>query len=163
MDFNAAIEAALPRLRRYALKITRRVQDADDLVQDTVLLALRKQHLFRESIHGDNILPWMLTIAHNKNITNIRRAVRLTTTNLEDDDIAYDNHHNAETWIQLREIIGEVERLPPDRRRVLTQIVFGVSYDQVARAEAVPVGTVRSRLSRTRANLRAYLNGEHRP
>lgn len=162
MDFNAAIEAALPRLRRYALKITRRVQDADDLVQDTVLLALRKQHIFRESIHGDNILPWMLTIAHNKNITNIRRAVRLATTNLEDND-TLDNHHDAETWILLREIIGEIDRLTPDRRRVLTQIVFGVSYDQVARAEAVPVGTVRSRLSRTRANLRAYLNGEHRP
>ena len=151
MEFNDTVETLLPRLRRYALRLTRNVQDADDLLQDTVLLALRKKHLFRD---GTDLQAWMFTIMHNKNVTNVKRAVRRSTIELDEGAHVY---CDVENTILLKEVVAEIDRLPPPARRVVTRVAFGASYAQVGQLENIPIGTVRSRISRAREELRWYL------
>src|SRR5260221_14416042 len=81
--FRQGIESAIPALRRYARALTRNVELADDLVQDTLVRALRSEHLF----HGGDIRSWLYTILTNLNRNRLRSlARRPTLTVLGDDD-----------------------------------------------------------------------------
>src|ERR1044071_2350946 len=72
-DFDRLLEEQIPRLRRYARALTRDIERADDLVQDTLVRALIKQHLWQA---GTNLRAWLFTLMHNQNINNIRHSVR---------------------------------------------------------------------------------------
>ena len=84
-SFQQSIEAAIPALRRYARALTRNAEIADDLVQDTLVRALRSEHLF----HGGEIRSWLYTILTNLNRNRLRSlARRPTLTPIEDGDAA---------------------------------------------------------------------------
>ena len=70
--FRQGIESAIPALRRYARALTRNVELADDLVQDTLVRALRSEHLF----HGGDIRSWLYTILTNLNRNRLRSLAR---------------------------------------------------------------------------------------
>src|SRR5205807_3168584 len=70
--FRTSLEAALPALRRYARALTRDAELADDLVQDTLVRALRSEHLFHE---GD-VRRWLYTILTNLNRNRLRTLAR---------------------------------------------------------------------------------------
>src|SRR5262249_53220906 len=70
--FREGIEAAVPALRRYARALTRNRELADDLVQDTLVRALRSEHLF----HGGDIRSWLYTILTNLNRNRLRALAR---------------------------------------------------------------------------------------
>src|SRR3954464_320244 len=72
-DFNRLLEEQIPRLRRYARALTRNFERADDLVQDTLVRALVKQHLWQA---GTNLRAWLFTLMHNQNVNNARHSVR---------------------------------------------------------------------------------------
>jgi RNA polymerase sigma-70 factor, ECF subfamily len=72
-EFARLLEAQLPRLRRYARALTRDPSRADDLVQDTLVRALDKQHLYQD---GTNLRAWLFTLMHNQHVNNARRNVR---------------------------------------------------------------------------------------
>ena len=76
-DFHRRLEGEIPRLRRYARALTRNAVRADDLVQDTLARALRKEHLWQP---GTDLLAWLFTIMHNQNVNEVRRAMRDDTT-----------------------------------------------------------------------------------
>ena len=81
--FHQDIEAAIPALRRYARALTRDAETADDLVQDTLVRALRSEHLF----HGGDVRSWLYTILTNLNRNRLRSlARRPTLTPIEDND-----------------------------------------------------------------------------
>src|SRR5665647_1750318 len=81
--FKQGIEASVPALRRYARALTRDAEAADDLVQDTLVRALRSEHLF----HGGAIRSWLYTILTNLNRNRLRSlARRPTLTSIEDND-----------------------------------------------------------------------------
>ena len=81
--FRQGVEAAIPALRRYARALTRNTDVADDLVQDTLVRALRSEHLF----HGGDIRAWLYTILTNLNRNRLRTlARRPTLIAVEDDD-----------------------------------------------------------------------------
>src|SRR3972149_6780020 len=81
--FQQSIEAAVPALRRYARALTRDAELADDLVQDTLVRALRSEHLF----HGGDIRSWLYTILTNLNRNRLRSlARRPTLLAIEDND-----------------------------------------------------------------------------
>src|SRR5580704_148458 len=69
----AQIEREIPRLRRYARALTRSADRADDLVQETLLRAISKSHLWQT---GTNIRAWLFTIMHNHYVNMVRRAMR---------------------------------------------------------------------------------------
>src|SRR2546421_10109780 len=72
-DFHCRLEEQMPRLRRYARALTRDINRADDLVQDTLVRALSKQHLWQE---GTNLRAWLFTLMHNQHVNDVRRANR---------------------------------------------------------------------------------------
>src|SRR3954466_15634137 len=81
--FRQGIQATIPALRRYARALTRDAETADDLVQDTLVRALRSEHLF----HGGEIRSWLYTILTNLNRNRLRSLSRRPTlTSIEDHD-----------------------------------------------------------------------------
>src|SRR5258706_3164342 len=81
--FRQDIETAVPALRRYARALTRNAELADDLVQDTLVRALRSEHLF----HGGDVRSWLYTILTNLNRNRLRSLSRRPTLMpIEDND-----------------------------------------------------------------------------
>jgi len=74
-SFRQSIERQIPALRRYARALTRNAELADDLVQDTLLRALRSEHLF----NGGEIRSWLYTILTNLNRNRLRSLSRRPT------------------------------------------------------------------------------------
>ncbi|MCZ7642152.1 MAG: sigma-70 family RNA polymerase sigma factor [Pseudorhodoplanes sp.] len=152
--FHQGIQASVPALRRYARALTRNAETADDLVQDTLVRALRSEHLF----HGGDIRSWLFTILTNLNRNRLRSlARRPPATSLADDDAA----DLAGPEAGGRDIEGALAMLVDEQRHALLLVVLeGLSYREVAEVQGVPIGTVMSRLARARAQIKAYLDGE---
>src|SRR5258707_15454867 len=72
-DFHHRLEREVPRLRRYARALTRNAVRADDLVQETLLRAIAKEHLWQT---GTDLRAWLFTIMHNQYVNIVRRAMR---------------------------------------------------------------------------------------
>jgi len=152
--FRQSIEACIPALRRYGRALTREAETADDLVQDTLVRALRSEHLF----HGGDVRAWLFTILTNLNRNRLRSlARRPSTAQLEDDDAA----DFAGPEAGSRDIERALALLVDDQRQALLLVTLeGLSYREVAEVQGVPIGTVMSRLARARAQVKAYLDGE---
>jgi RNA polymerase sigma-70 factor (ECF subfamily) len=152
-SFQQGIEAAIPALRRYARALTRDAETADDLVQDTLVRALRSEHLF----HGGEIRSWLYTILTNLNRNRLRSlARRPTLTPIEDGDAA-----TAGPEAGGRDIERALALLVDEQRTALLLVVLeGLTYREVAEIQGVPIGTVMSRLARARVQIKNYLDGE---
>lgn len=153
-SFRQSIESSVPALRRYARALTRNAETADDLVQDTLVRALRSEHLF----HGGEIRSWLFTILTNLNRNRLRSlARRPVTASLGDNDAA--DFAGPESG--QRDIERALDMLVEDQRDALLLVVLeGLSYREIAEVQGVPIGTVMSRLARARAQIKAYLDGE---
>lgn len=152
-SFQQSIEAAIPALRRYARALTRDAETADDLVQDTLVRALRSEHLF----HGGAVRSWLYTILTNLNRNRLRSlARRPLVTQLQDDDAA----DLAGPEAGGRDIERALALLAEEQRTALLLVVLeGLTYREVAEVQGVPIGTVMSRLARARIQIKAYLDG----
>jgi RNA polymerase sigma-70 factor (ECF subfamily) len=152
--FRSNLEATIPALRRYARALTRDAETADDLVQDTLVRALRSEHLFHE---GD-VRSWLYTILTNLNRNRLRTLARRPSLAPIEDADAPDM---AGPEAGGRDIERALSTLVEDQRAALLLVVLeGLSYREVADVQGVPIGTVMSRLARARAQMKAYLDGE---
>ena len=152
--FRASVEAAIPALRRYARALTRDAETADDLVQDTLVRALRSEHLF----HGGEVRSWLYTILTNLNRNRLRSLARRPALSPIDDNDAPDM---AGPEAGGRDIQRALATLVEDQRAALMLVVLeGLSYREVAEVQGVPIGTVMSRLARARVQIKSYLDGE---
>jgi RNA polymerase sigma-70 factor (ECF subfamily) len=152
--FQQGVEAAVPALRRYARALTRDAELADDLVQDTLVRALRSEHLF----HGGDIRSWLYTILTNLNRNRLRSLARRPTITALDDNDAPDM---AGPEAGGRDIERALATLVEDQRAALLLVVLeGLTYREVAEVQGVPIGTVMSRLARARMQIKAYLDGK---
>jgi len=70
-DFGKLLEEQIPRLRRYARALTRNAPIADDLVQDCLVRAVAKQHLWQP---GTDLRAWLFTILHNQHVNHVRKS-----------------------------------------------------------------------------------------
>jgi RNA polymerase sigma-70 factor (ECF subfamily) len=152
--FRHDVEAMIPALRRYARALTRDAETADDLVQDTLVRALRFEHLFT----GGNIRSWLYTILTNLNRNRLRTLARRPAFSPLDDNDAPDM---LGPEAGSRDIERALATLVEDQRAVLLLVTLeGLTYREVAEIQGVPIGTVMSRLARARAQMKAYLDGE---
>ena len=156
-EIRRTIEPYLARLRRYAWTLTRDASRADDLVQNCVLRALTNQHLWRE---GTDLRAWLFAILHNQYISDVRRGARerecLTIANLSPAILP---GSDPEMACHVRELRDALDRLPDGRQEIVLRIGLGAErYDDVASDLGLPVGTVRSRLSRARESLRGMMD-----
>ena len=152
--FHQDVEAAIPALRRYGRALTRDAETADDLVQDTLVRALRSEHLF----HGGDVRSWLYTILTNLNRNRLRSLSRRPTlTPIEDSDAP----DAAGPEAGARDIERALGLLVDEQRSALLLVVLeGLTYREVAEVQGVPIGTVMSRLARARAQIKTYLDGE---
>lgn len=156
-DFHRRLEEQIPRLRRYARALTRDMSRADDLVQETLVRALAKQHLWQV---GTNLRAWLFTLMHNQHVNDVRRS-RRDAGALDVSEMASVLVANTDPTAsrQLRELERGLRQLPLEQREAILLVgLEGMRYDEAASVLGVPVGTIRSRLSRGRETLRRMLD-----
>jgi RNA polymerase sigma-70 factor, ECF subfamily len=147
---------------RVAYGLTRRAEDADDLAQEAFVRAYRALDTFRV---GEPLYPWLSRITVNLAYSLFRRRKRRPEAELEPmleagrewagDDDPVREVEGGEQAAMLRECFGE---LSPEHQAILVlRIVENQSYDEISRTLNVPPGTVMSRLSRARAELKSRL------
>ncbi len=155
----------LNRVYRAAVMLTRDRQQAEDLVQTTYLKALQRFSSFRE---GTNIKAWLMRILRNTWIDKLRhRKVVGTVLPLEDEHPVKANGEDSQQWsgtadlieqFSDQQVIDALGRLPDDQKMTLLLVdVEQLEHSDVAEIMGVPVGTVKSRTSRSRAALRKEL------
>lgn len=148
---DASIVELLPALRAFARTFYRDPNDADDLVQDTLVKALRSFESFEP---GTRLKSWMFTIMRNTFYTRIkvysREAPGVADCVADRPAVA-----PSQEWsIRSREVRDAINRLPPHHREVLMLIgVLGVSYEETAEICGCAMGTVKSRLNRARLHI----------
>jgi RNA polymerase sigma-70 factor (ECF subfamily) len=154
---HADLVAALPRLRRYARVLTRDVDRADDLVQDTLARAWEKRRMWRV---GSDLRAWLFAIMHNLHINQFAlRRRRLLETPLDGEAGAACFEIPVRAYqsdrVELGEVLAQIDQLPVEQREVLMlAVVDELRYEDIARLQGVPIGTVMSRLNRARERLR---------
>ena len=155
-DLPCRIEAEIPRLRRYAQALYRWQPDADDLVQECVLRALTKRHLWQE---GTDLRAWLFTILHNLYVNNVRHSARQgLTVDVSDLDRETQQIPSQDKRLELRDLDRALSLLPEEQKALIFLVgLEGMDYATAARVIGVPVGTVRSRLSRGREELRRLM------
>lgn len=158
MDEAQRLVDLIPRLRRYARALVGERAGADDLVQDTLERAWSKLHLYRR---GTDLRAWLFTVMHNVHVNKLRAA--RPTDPLDDGMPELAQRAVQADALLVRDLDRAIARLPADQRAVLLLVTLEeMSYEEVARALGIPIGTVMSRLSRAREKLRAMMLG-HTP
>lgn len=150
-SFADELIALLPALRRYALSLCRRADQADDLVQTAV------ERAFAARASRDPALPlraWTFRILRNAFIDQTRRtATRGETVDITEnpDLLSVDGAHHTEVHLMLASARAAMDALPPDQRDIMHLVcVEEMSYAEAAALLDIPIGTVMSRLARAR-------------
>lgn len=159
-QFLDEIEGHIPALRRYARALTGNVDRADDLVQDCLERAIRKSRLWKPT---GALKAWLFRILLNIYRNDLRRNAYAPTQPI-DTLLAEPSMPAPQTdRLALSEMSRAIEQLPSDQREALLLVVLeGMSYSEAAKVLNVPAGTLMSRLSRARANLKE-LTSENAP
>jgi RNA polymerase sigma-70 factor, ECF subfamily len=170
-DFEAGVLAQLDSLYRTALRLTRNPQEAEDLVQETMLKAFRFADSYQR---GTNLRAWLFRILNTSAINRFRKqATHPVTTSLpEGEDFYLYNRIRDMTGQELNaaaedEVLNQyldedvyraLNNLPLNfRMPVILADIEGLSYKEIAEALQIPIGTVMSRISRARRQLQQSL------
>ena len=160
--FREDVTALLPHLRAFARSLTAGDRQlADDIVQDTIMNALRAQHQFTP---GTNLKAWLFTILRNRFKSVIVR--KHVTAEVGDDDL--DQQHwvapEQESRIEILAFKRAFKTLSRVHREVLVlAVVHGLPYERIAEICGCELGTVKSRVNRARAALKQMLLDEDEP
>lgn len=154
-DQNALIQEA-PKLRKFALRLTRNTSDADDLLQNTLIRAIEKAELFQD---GTDLFKWTSKMMFNLFVSEYRRKTKHETQYDPESYIdACSVMPNQESVMDLKTVGMAMTMLSQEHREILLMVcVRGMRYEEAAQQLGVPVGTVRSRLSRSREALQRLL------
>ena len=155
-ELQRQLPQLLPRLWRFALRLTRERSDAEDLVQRCCLRALERRLQWRP---GSALLSWLFSIMHTLWLNELRARQRRRESSLDWEDewadvIADVGAEDPSLRVLYRQVVAAVEMLPEAQRLVIVLVdVEGLSYKEAAEVLAVPIGTVMSRLARARGTV----------
>jgi RNA polymerase sigma-70 factor (ECF subfamily) len=158
--------AYLDGLYGYALALTQRDADAEDLVQETYLRAVRS---YSQLAPDSNLKSWMYAILRNAWLNEVRHASSgPRIVDLDDDQDVYgatqvasddDPYAEYESTAAREDVRAAVANLPPAHREVIVLREYeGLSYQEIGEILGIPPGTVMSRVGRARERLRAALS-----
>ena len=157
--FGVLFERHAPAVYNYCFRRTGEWAVAEDLTSVVFLEAWRRRN--DVVLAGEKVLPWLLGIATNvlrnrrRSLRRYRAALDRVPTTPHDRDFADDVDGRLDDEQQMRAALAVLKRLPQREQDVVALCVWtGLTYEEAAAALGVPVGTVRSRLSRARARLR---------
>ncbi|MHC4841613.1 MAG: sigma-70 family RNA polymerase sigma factor [Planctomycetota bacterium] len=173
--FNAEALPLMEYLSARAMKLTRNKTDADDLVQETYFHAMRKCHLFE---HGTNLKAWLTRMQFNLFISHYRRRTKrpdnATIAGVEEmvvdvrtqikgvefhqmppEELATNDKFLEELPRDLRDGLADLDERYRDA--LLMKVISEDTYQDIATKLKVPLGTVMSRISRAKAQLRKQI------
>jgi RNA polymerase sigma factor (sigma-70 family) len=157
IEFNTMVLRQATSLRSYALHFTRDADDANDLVQDTMLKAITYYNKFKE---GTNLKGWLYTIMKN---TFVTKSEEISSANL----VFSSTKNIGESKFVMDDIKKALDRLPEDYYVPFTMYFEGHKYHEIADHLTIPIGTVKTRIHVARKllkkNLKAYDNGIKKP
>lgn len=165
IEFNTRITKEKTSLKNFALSLTRNTEDANDLMQDTYLKAIKYREKFEDST---NLKAWLFTIMKNTFINNYRRSVKTRELISKGDDVAMtrafkqNSYDHSESRMNAKEIIRHIEALEDQYKIPFTRYYNGYKYEEIASELNLPLGTIKSRIFIARKilmeNLKNYRN-----
>lgn len=156
-DLDQQLRPLIPRLRRFALSLTRQPSSADDLVQACLERALAG---WTEKRPEGDLRAWLFAILYRQFLDAHRRSRRYARM-LEFFTGRDDSQPSVERTVMAQSTLEAFDRLNAKQRALLLWVsVEGLSYKEIAEILQVPTGTVMSRLSRARQALRQLSDGE---
>lgn len=154
-EFEEELLPELPHLQNYALSLTQDPSDASDLVQDCVLKALEHRQRYHSGTH---MRRWLFTILRNRYFDGWRKKDRRGThIPIEACQSAgLSQPGSQDDWMEVRECERKLAKVRSSDRIILLLSVFSsLSHREIADRVGMAEGTIRSRLSRTRAEIRS--------
>ncbi len=162
IEFHNYFEEVNPLLEGFALKLTKDKEQAQELVQETVVRALRYKDNFKV---GTNFRAWITTMMRNIFLNQRRNFVRRKTESVPHDGLYFqlegvhttDNHgvHN----IEVQEILRAIHQLDEKVRKPFWMFYEGYAYEEIAEELNTPLGTIKSRIFKARKDLKKALAG----
>ncbi|HBH22773.1 MAG TPA: RNA polymerase subunit sigma [Cytophagales bacterium] len=160
LEFSFAINKISPSLKPFALKLTKDVEDANDLLQETLLKAFSNREKFTD---GTNLKAWLYTIMKNTFITNYQRMIRRNTFIDSTDNLHYINsteniiHNHAYGKFTMKDIDTAIEKLDDAYKVPFLMHFRGFKYYEIADKLEIPIGTVKNRIHIARKELKKML------
>lgn len=153
--FRTDLLALLPQLRAFARGLCGRPEQADDLVQETVMRAWTARDSFAP---GTSMKAWTFTILRNHFLNDLRKNKRNTQLDPEVAETTLVARATQEEGVHMSDLQRALDKLPEERREALLLVgAGGFSYEEAADICGVPIGTMKSRVARGRAQLHAIL------
>lgn len=149
IEFNTRIISERSSLKSYALSLTHNLEDAQDLLQDTYLKAIKYRAKFEDST---NLRAWLFTIMKNTFINAYRRNTKIKKLVSTGDEIALNrafkqnSYEQSESRINAKAIIKEINGLTDEYKVPFTRYYNGYKYEEIAHEMNLPLGTVKSRI-----------------
>jgi RNA polymerase sigma-70 factor (ECF subfamily) len=152
-EFSELVTRFSYSLKPFALSLTRDMDDAKDLLQETVYRAISHQESFTE---GTNLKAWLYTIMRNIYNNSYRRKQKrdaLIEVAPEGVGVADEVWNYGESSLNVHEINREIEKLDDDYRTPFLMHYQGFKYQEIAGHLTIPIGTVKSRIHSARKEL----------
>jgi RNA polymerase sigma-70 factor (ECF subfamily) len=160
LEFSYQVGNFSKFLRPFALRLTRDSDDANDLVQDTLVKAYTNREKYAD---GTNLKAWLFTIMKNTFITQYQRMVRRNTFIDTTDNLHFINSNeslqdNGAIASFMREDIEKALELTDEMYRLPFLMYFqGFKYHEIAEELNLPIGTVKNRIHIARKDLKQML------
>lgn len=164
INLQTEITALYPELKKYARSLLfPDIQEAEDLLNDTVERILRKVDLFEE---GANFRAWCYSIMKNNFINLYRKRVRIRENMPEveldsERAISKISHQEADDDIRFEQLMAVVKQLPKNQKEAFLLMFDGYQYDEIAEKLQIPIGTVKSRIFLARKTLMEKVEKEN--
>lgn len=160
IEFNYAIYSTSKALKPFALRLTKDSEDANDLLQDTLVKAFLNREKYAD---GTNLKAWLYTIMKNTFITNYQRMVRKNTFIDTTDNLHYINssdslvENNAYSSFAMEDITQAIDTLEDTYKVPFMMHFKGFKYHEIAQKLNIPIGTVKNRIHIARKELKDLL------
>jgi RNA polymerase sigma-70 factor (ECF subfamily) len=161
IEFNHRVSGLYKPLKNFALKLTRNLEDATDLTQETITKAFYNHDKFRE---GTNMKAWLYTIMKNIFINDYRRKMSSQVVSDDTENQYYINSHSQRTGnlgerkMILKDIHKAISSLSSNLRVPFVMAFQGYKYEEIAQHMKVPLGTVKIRIHNARKKLKSRLS-----
>ncbi|MGZ4049042.1 MAG: RNA polymerase sigma factor [Bacteroidia bacterium] len=160
IEFNQQLINQRTPLKNFAYSLTLNSEEAQDLVQETYLKALKYRDKF---VDATNLKAWLYKIMKNTFINTYRRSVKTRQIITQTDDLSQvrplngSNSPSAESQINLKHISKAVESLEDEYKIPFKRYFDGFKYKEIADELDLPIGTVKSRIFLARKKLMSDL------
>ncbi len=161
--FNSNYKPLEDLLFAFAMKLTRDVVNAQDLMQETLCRAYKNKDRFKE---GTNFKAWITTIMRNNYINDYRKLKTRNKVEAPVEDYGYMVENkavdgDANSIIMMKELTNMVDDLTEDFKKPFVMFKDGYHYDEIAAEMNIPIGTVKSRIYFARKKLKGMIQNQY--